>query len=215
MPLPDDLQDRIYRGLNAAARSVGAETHAYRPSGPVHPLHPENRFLRLHAAFSARDGSFSQPSKYGDALWHGVFDAAYTQPGDYLVQGESVWFIAAQHRLLPVLCVLTNRVVSFSRPAAPMATGVNDYGGMITATNAPLLIDWPASVLGAASRGHPDTDLPADVAVPYWDVLLPALPGVVLLPTDLISDDIGRNAVIAAAELTELGWRITARQATT
>jgi hypothetical protein len=215
MRRPEELQDKIYRALNTAARAVGVETHAYRPSGPAHPLHPGNRFLRLRAAFSGGEGRFTQPSTYGEPLWHGLFDAAYTQPGDYLVQGKSVWFIAAQQRLQPVLCVLTNRVVSFSRPAAPMVTGVNDYGGMIPATNSSLLIDWPASVLGAASRGHPETNLPADTAVPYWNVLLPALPGIVLLPADLMSDDIGRNAVIAAAELTDLGWRITARQATT
>ena len=215
MPRPEELQDRIYRALDTAARVVGTETYAYRPSGPVHPLNPENRFLRLRAAFSAGGGHFTQPSRYGEALWYGLFDAAYTQPGDYLVQGDSVWFIAAQQHLQPILCVLTNRVVSFSRPAAPMMTGVNDYGGMVTATNSPLLLDWPASVLGAAGRGHPDTNLPADAAVPSWNVLLPALPGVVLLPADLISDDLGRNAVIAAAELTDLGWRITAQQATT
>ena len=215
MHRPEELQDKIYRALNKAARAVGTETHAYRPNGPFRPLSPENRFLRLQAAFSVGDSSFTRASRYGEALWYGLFDAAYTQPGDYLVQGKSVWFIAAQQYLQPILCVLANRVVSFLRPAAPMVTGVNEYGGMTTTTNSPLLIDWPASVLGASGRGRPETDLPADAAVPSWNVLLPALPGVVLLPADLMSDDMGRNAVVAGAELTDLGWRITAQQATT
>jgi hypothetical protein len=30
-----------------------------------------------------------------------------------------------------------------------------------------------------------------------------------------LTDDLGRNAVVSAAELTDLGWRITAKQATT
>ena len=30
-----------------------------------------------------------------------------------------------------------------------------------------------------------------------------------------MTDDLGRNAVVAAAELTDLGWRITVKQATT
>src|SRR5579859_4103741 len=153
MPQAEQIQDRIYKALSTAARVVGTETHAYRPSGPIRPLSPQNRFLRLRAAFSAGSGHFSQPSRYGEALWYGLFDAVYTQPGDYLVQGRSVWFIAAQQRLQPILCVLTNRMVTFSRPAAPMVPGVNDYGGMVTATNSPLLLDWPASVLGAAGRG--------------------------------------------------------------
>ncbi len=148
-------------------------------------------------------------------MWYGIFDAAYTRPGDYLVQAATVWFIAAQQRLLPVLCVQTNRVVSFSRPAAPSNTGVNSYGGITTDTNQPLLTNWPASVLGVAGRGHPAAELPSDGSMPYWTVLLPAVPGVTLLPSDLMADDLGRNAVVAAAELTDLGWRLTVKQATT
>ena len=212
---PTELQDRIYKGLNAAARAIGADTDAYRPSSAYQPLAPANRFLRLRAAFTARDGKFQHPNGYGDALWYGVFDAAYTRHGDYLVQDGTVWFVAAQQRLLPVLCVQTNRIVSFLRPAAPTNTGVNTYGGVTTDTNAPMLTDWPASVLGASGRGHPDADLPSDGSIPYWTVLLPDFPKVILLPSDLMTDDLGRNAVVSAAELTELGWRITVKQATT
>ena len=212
---PARLTDRVHRGLNAAARAVGADTDAYRPSGASDPLAPTNRFLRLRAAFSASDGRFAHPNSYGQALWYGIFDAAYTRPGDYLTQADGVWFIAAQQRLLPVLCVETNRVVSFFRAAAPSSRGVNKYGGSTTTNNRPLLTNWPASVLGASGRGQPTADLPGDTSVPYWTVLLPAVPGVVLLPSDLMSDDLGRNAVVSGAELTELGWRVTVRQATT
>jgi hypothetical protein len=212
---PAHLQDRIHWGLNVAARAIGIETDAYRPSGVSEPLDPMNRFLRLRAAFTAPDGKFAHPNGYGDALWYGVFDAAYTRPGDYLVQEAATWFVASQQRLLPVLCVRTNRVVSFWRPAAPANTGVNAYGGVTTATNAPLLTNWPANVLGASGRGRPDTDLPSDSSIPYWTVLLPAFPDAILRSSDLMTDDLGRNAVVAATELTELGWRITAKQATT
>jgi len=212
---PTELQDRIHRGLNAAARAIGANTDAYRPSGLIEPLAPVNRFLRLHAAFTAVDGKFKHPNGYGEAIWYGVFDAAYTRLGDYLVQEHTIWFVAAKQRLLPVLCVQTNRMVSFSRPAAPMSTGVNTYGGTTTDTNVPLLTNWPASVLGDSGHGHPNTDLPGDGSSPYWTVLLPAYPGVVLLPADLLTDDLGRNAVVAAAELSSLGWRLTVKQATT
>ena len=212
---PAELQDRVHRRLNAAARAVGAHPDAYSPSVITEPLAPRNRFLRLRAAFTSRDGRFAHPVLYGDALWYGIFDAAYTQPGDYLVQADSVWFIAAQQRLLPVLCVQTNRIVSFWRPAAPSTTGVNTYGGVIPETNEILLMNWPASVLGAAGQGHPNSGLPGDGSIPYWTVLLPAIPHVVLLPSDLMTDDLGRNAVVAAAELTDLGWRMTMKQATT
>lgn len=212
---PEALQDRLYRGLNTAARAIGVDTDAYRPSSQAEPLAPTNRYLRMRAAFTARDNKFAHPVGYADAIWYGVFDAAYTKPGDYLVQEFGVWFIAAQQRLLPVLCVQTNRTISIVRPAAPTGIGANTYSGATPASDVPLLTNWPASVLGAAGRGHPEADLPDDSSIPYWTVLLPAFPDVILHPSDLISDDVGRNAVIAAAELSDLGWRITAKQATT
>lgn len=212
---PAHLQDRVHWGLNAAARAIGTSTDAYRPSGASDPLAAVNRFLRLRAAFTAPDGRFSRPNAYGAALWYGVFDAAYTRPGDYLVQEDRVWFVAAQQRLLPVLCVSTNRMVSFWRPAAPSSTGVNAYGGITAATNIPLLSNWPASVLGATGGGHTDSSLPVDNSSPNWTVLLPAYPGAILRSSDLMTDDLKRNAVVTAAELTDLGWRITVRQATT
>ena len=92
---------------------------------------------------------------------------------------------------------------------------MNTYGGVTTETNTALLTDWPASVLGVAGRGHSSADLPSDSSIPYWTVLMPAVPDVTLLQSDLMTDDLGRNAVVAAAELTDLRWRITVKQATT
>jgi hypothetical protein len=178
-------------------------------------LAPKNRYLRLRAAFLPHKSGALRANAYGEALCHGIFDAAYTRVGDYLVQAGSIWFIAAQQRLLPVLCVRANRIISFRRPAAPSSTGVNAYGGSGEQSDAPLLENWPASVLGAGGAGHPTTDLPGDSSVPLWTVLLPALPGVILRPADMMTDDLGRNSVIAAAELSDLGWRISMKQVTT
>lgn len=209
------LEDRIRWGLNVAARAIGATTSAYRPRGAENPLAARNRFLRLHAAFSGLDGKFTRPNGYGNALRRGVFDAAYTQPGDYLVQHDATWFIAAQPKLLPVLCVQTNRIISFTRPAAQASTGVNTYGGVTAANVTPLMTDWPASVLAASRESRPLANLPGDTSVSLWTVLLPSCPGVVLQTADLVSDDLGRCGVIATTELTDLGWRLAVRQAMT
>jgi hypothetical protein len=211
----DHIQDRIRWGLNVAARHLGAPTDAYRPSGASGPTAPANRYLRLHAAFTAPDDRFQRPNGYGAATWHGVFDAAYTKVGDYLVRNGDVWFIAAQQDLLPVLCVKADRLVSFARPDAPSNAGVNAYSGVTTDTTTPLLTDWPASILGVGGSGMPSADLPSDQSVPYWTVLMPAYGDVVLLPADLMQDDLGRNGTVAAAELTALGWRITVKQSST
>ena len=209
------LQDRISWASNVCARAAGEWADAYRAPGPSDPLAPANRFLRIPALFTGMQGKFVRPQGYGDALAHGIFDYAYTCPGDYLVQGDCIWFVAAQGRLLPALCVRTNRVISFTRAEAPTATGTNSYGGVTAATVARLLTRWPASVIGSSGSGQPSADLPSDSSIPYWTVLLPAVPGVVLLPADLMSDDLGRAAIISAAELTALGWRLTVKQAIT
>jgi hypothetical protein len=36
-----------------------------------------------------------------------------------------------------------------------------------------------------------------------------------LSPGDIVTDDLGRTATVAESELTNLGWRINARMATT
>ena len=208
------LQDRITRALGAAARAVGASSNAYRPNGAYNPLSTQNRYLRLPAAFAPPRG-FTRANAYGEALWHGVFDAAYTRIGDYIAQPSGTWFIADQAPLLPVLCVLTTRTVAFARPAAPSAAGVNAYGGVTLSAATPLLSAWPASVLGAAGAGAPSAGLPNDTTTPYWTVLLPASVPLLIRTGDIMSDDLGRTAIVAAAELTGLGWRITVRQAIT
>ena len=212
---PIHLEDRIRWGLNVAARATGITTDAYRPRDAEHPLAAPNRYLRLPATFSGFGGSFDRPTGYGNALLHGIFDASYTKPGDYLKQGDIVWFIASQERLLPILCVRTNRVISFVRPTSPSTSGVNAYGGVTAATVGPLMTQWPASVLAASREARPMAALPGDTMTSNWTVLLPAHPRVILKTGDLMSDDIGRNGVVVTTELTSLGWRLTVRQATT
>ncbi len=209
MHLPH-IQDRIAKGLGTTARIIGLTYDAYRPTSVHDPLAPANRFLRLPAAFSPDDMSFHQPAGYGHASWMGLFDYAYTQPGDYLKGPGGTFFIAAQQALLPVLCVRTTRTLSVLRPVAPTAAGVNSYSGVTQATTTPLITQWPGSVLSAGG-GRPG-ELPADGRLPSWTILLPMTP-VLLRPSDIVQDDQGRSYIIGTAEQTDLGWRILAKQA--
>ena len=205
------LQDRIDRGLGAAARHVGAPCDAYRPADPLRPLAPQARYLRLHATFTTEDHGLRRPVAYGRATWSGIFDTAYTRPGDIIAGPGGIYFIAAQQPLLPALCVLTTRTVTVTRSAAPATAGVNGYGGLLAATATTTLAGWPASILfaGAGSPG----DLPGESSTPVWTILLPATP-VPLAGADLVTDDRGVSYVVGSAELTALGWRILAKQAT-
>ena len=210
------LQDRLYRGFGHSARHVGRSADAFRPKGPFDPLHKQNRFLRLPAVFSsAKGGNIDRTNAYGDPLWRGIFDASYTKPGDYLVLDDKTFFIASQMPLLPVLCVMTNRLISVARPNVQTNTAINAYGGYISGNSIPLLGNWPASVLANSRSTSSKVDLPTDMAVPYWSLLMPCIQGVTLSAGDLITDDLGRTAVISVCELTNLGWRLDAKMATT
>lgn len=206
------IQDRVRWGLNVAARRLGDSADAFRPSGPFSPLRPENRFLKLPALFSGLHGGFKRPNPFGAALCDGFFDAADTRPGDYLVQGGSTWFIASQEPFLPVLCVRTNRVVSFHRPEGPSSLGPNLYGGVVGEGLRLLLGAWPANVLGAIASARAEAGLPADGDGGRWTVLLPTTAPSHLVPGDLMSDDLGQTAVVCGCEQSDLGWRVDVKQ---
>ncbi len=209
------LLDRLRWGMNIAARTMGAVTDLYRPRSPFEPLNPVNRILRMHAGFMPRRGNVLAANVYGDALWHGIFDASYTQSGDYLLQPGRTLFIATQQGLAEPLCVQTNRRVTIARALPPGALGANEYGGSILGNTDILMENWPASVLGVNDAGHPTAGLPTDVSVPFWTVLMPAWADVILQTGDLFSDDLGRRAVVVGSELTEMGWRLVVKQAST
>ena len=210
------VPDAIRRGLGLAARGAGDWCDLYRAGSAANPIARENRILRLPAAFVA-PGSPRAAVGYGAAVWQGIFDAAYVQPGDYLVGEDGVFFVASITRLGPVLCVRTNRTVTIGRPIAPVMAGVSRYGGVTPAATEALITAWPASVLSRQRDGGRGA-LPADApgvsgGAGGWEMLLPGVPGILLRPGDLVQDDLGRNAVLSGTELTALGWRLFARQA--
>jgi hypothetical protein len=213
----EGVPDSIRRGLGLAARQVGTWFDLYRPRDAGDPLAPRNRVMRLPAAFVAPRGAEASV-RFGSAEWHGVFDAGYTRPGDYLAGVDGVFFVASQPRLGPVLCIRTNCVLTFTRPAVPFAAGLNRYGGIQAQQMQMLLTAWPASALTKLREGGRGA-LPADAPgvagnAGGWEVLMPALAGVVLRPGDLVHDDLERTGVVGSAELTALGWRLSVRQAT-
>ncbi len=210
------VPDLIRQGLGLAARGAGDWCDLYRPKDSSAPLASGNRILRLPAAFVATHDP-TAPVPYGDVLWNGIFDAAYARAGDYLVGYDGLFFIASAPRLGPVLCVKTNRTVTLTRPSGSGVAGLSRYGGVLAAQATPLMSGWPASVLGSRRDGGRGA-LPGDAqglpgGAGGWEMLLPQASGVVLRPGDLVSDELGRMAVLSSAELTALGWRLFARQA--
>jgi hypothetical protein len=209
------LQDHLYKGLGACARHIGTSTDAFRPSGALDPLDKVNRYIRLPTMFVPANGNEFKANAYGDVLWQGIFDGGYTRPGDYLVKDTETYFIASQAPLLPILCVKANRTLAVCRPNMQLGVAGNHYGGYTSANNFLLLRGWPAAVLGNHRASTPPANLPTDPTGSLWKVLLPAIHGVVLTPGDIITDDLNQSAVIQMSEVTDLGWKLSAKMTTT
>jgi hypothetical protein len=80
---------------------------------------------------------------------------------------------------------------------------------------ASVISGWPASLLGIATEGKSPTHLPGDTVIPNMIALLPSTHGQIVQPTDIITDDLGIKGIVAASELSDLGWRLNIRQVTT
>jgi hypothetical protein len=212
------LNDRVARGMGQAALHLGELHEVFRPRTGFGPLSPANRLLCLNVAFHSEDKDWNRSARYDQPLWFAVHDTAYTQPGDYLHGPSGTFFIAAQPPLLPTVCVLTNRILSFSRADGARQPGSNGYGGVQQREDTPLLDGWPASVLMTSAGSRSGGALPGEPGPANWIVRLPALHGpraIELRQDDLMTDEVGTRAVISAIERTELGWRLTATQAIT
>ena len=203
------LQDRLSRGMGAAARVFGLPYDLFRPRGTDEPLVPEKRVLRLCAAFDGGDPGYRRPRGYERAL-RGTFDGDCTQVGDYLVGPRGVLFIAGLPPLARPLCVLTNAVIDVLRALGPGAPGLNGYGGVQEDRLRTVLSSWPAQVLDGSggTRGA----LPEDGGMSGWSVLLPPTPAPIQ-GSDLLRDAEGRRFLVRTAERSDLGWRLVVREA--
>jgi hypothetical protein len=209
------LQNRVYKGYAKAAQYIGLAYTLYRPASAINPLAISNTFAILNASFNAEDMAYSKPNKYGKATWYGLFDGTGTKVGDYMVGQAGTFFIASQQALLPIFCVECNRTLTVYKPGQPVGVGAVGYGGDTAATETVIMTAWPASVLEGTKGEKTQAELPGDVKNPWWIVLMPAYPGVIIKTGYYMTDEIGNRYVVASPELTDAGWRMRAMQAAT
>jgi hypothetical protein len=207
------LRDKVYAGYGKAAKRIGYQAKQYRATSAFSPLETDP-LQTLPASFTT-NFNYSAPNKYGQATWLGVFDGRSFLPGDFLASPEDgTFFIAAMQTTLPIYCVQTNRIIKVLRTSqAPGGGGVQGYGGTTAANEVAIMSGWPASILQGTKGERSSVNLPSDAKTPWYAILFPAYGDIVLRTSDIITDDIGRRYVISSAELSDMGWRITAMQA--
>jgi hypothetical protein len=186
---------------------------AYRPDGPVSPLDPARRFLRLAVAFVLPGGGLSAPSALGVPYRQAWADWSYLAVGDYLVGPEGVVFVVSIEPPKPMLVVMTNAVVRLCRPAAPVLAGLNDYSAVLPATETALVEGFPASLLMGGVEDRTRVGLADDTKLPGFTALLPAVTGVRPRVADMLRSDGGASFVVTGAILMGGTWRLSLDQA--
>lgn len=198
---------RILQGYGKAAARLGQPHALHRPSGPVDPV-AGPALATLRAVFSPYDLLFKKAPKRTQPSFYGLWDGTQTMVGDYLVSEEDgrTWCVESQDPLLPMSTYRCDRVVSITRAGAP-GLGVSDtYGGEGQSEQA-ILTGYPAAMT-ARGGGEGGIGLPGDASGGGATVLLPPVPGVVILPSDIVVDDLGRRWRVEGGELTQAGWRL-------
>lgn len=209
------INAKVYAGYAKAAKIIGTNYQHYRPTGANNPIGAGNRLADLPVSLNAEDPRYARPNVYGKPTWYAVADGAQLAVGDYIIGLEGTLFVAALQPLLPIFMVDCNRTVSVIRPQQQTGVGAVGYGGNTAANETVLMSGWPTSALQGAKGEKGGVSLPGDVRNPWWAILLPQFAGIVLRSDDIITDDLGRRYIISSAELTDLGWRLTAMQVQT
>lgn len=208
------LQAKVYAGYGKAAKRIGLPFNHYRPTTAANPLAvPLSSIL---ASFNAQDMTYSKPNTYGKAVWWCLADGSQLAVGDYLVGTPGTFFIASMQPILPIQAVECNRTVTIYRPQQQVGVGALGYGGNTAQNQVAIVTGFPASVLINAKADKGPVNLPGDTRQAWWNLLLPPIPGpVIIQDADVVEDEIGNRYVVSAAELTDMGWRITMAESET
>ncbi len=209
------VQTHIARGLAKAASIVGATFTQYRATSPMNPLASSNVIATLPCAMDV-DASLSLASATppDHPFAHLIADPGQLQAGDYLV-GSATYFVSRVEVLQPTWCVLCNMTFNILDTAQATAAGTNSYGGMTSASNTLLAQAWPMSILAKTRSEQDVTKLPSDTRSAFFEVLMPAIPGLTLGLGLCLQDPNSQIYVIMSSETTVYGCKLLVGIATT
>jgi hypothetical protein len=212
-------------GYALAGQTLGTEYNAYRPQGKSAVIALPNLIASGMLADFPSDPAtaYRAPSKFASPLFYGLIDTSMMLPGDYVEGARGTFFMVSQEPNVASMWAQCNRTLNAARPGTTLTgadPGVNPgYGATNRATETAqiaagtaLFEGWPASVLQGTRGERGPADLPGDPRVPWWVVLLPPSLPVTVQYGDQFFDDLAHAYTVSSAELTDLGWRITATQ---
>lgn len=210
------VQAKASYGYGIAATKLGETCQWFRPNGVTNPLAAANFVGTIQVLFDVTPNlaQTQLPARDKPENWYAAYDPVDTLPlalGDYLIRptGDTL-FLARISPFRPARMVLTNRTVDLLRTAMPASYGVQPYSGDTASADVVLASGWPCSWVQGTRGERGATDLPGDVRMPWYAILLPAIPGVTIRAADVLTNDIGQRVKVSAAELTDFGWRLTA-----
>ena len=210
------IRARVNFGLGKAAGVLGNATTQYRPADLLAPLAAQAVIGTLMAAFDEdpRFG-FMRPQQYARPVVSVLADATGLQVGDYLSGPDGIFFISSVESVKPATAVRTTATLNAVRPSGGVLAGANPPSGDGLAFETTLLQGWPAAMLAAGADLHGDVNLPGDVRMGRWEILMPRVAGAELRSSDILVDQDQVRHVVMSAEASALGWRIYAVQETT
>lgn len=205
---------RVARGLGRAGAVLGVQCAIYRPQAPGPALSPRWWMGAVMAGFSNSPVlDFVKPADRNNPAEFGAFDTAGREVGDYLVEpGGAARFIVEIPATAAPQVIRCNDVVDVMRPAQASA-GLNPYQADTFAGEAAILEGWPAAVWRGPGGRRSFVGLPGDANLGGVTVLLPN--AAALRTGDIVVQGDGTRAVVELAELSPLGWRLSASLAAT
>lgn len=202
-------------GPRISAQVLGTGYAQYRASGPSDPT-DSGKLVATIPAWITSDakGMGGRPFSHAKPVCYGMVDPNVVNVGDYLIGNFGTFFVISKDGVMPTQLVRCNKTVTLSRPQ-PGTPDPEYYGGMIESDYAPILTNWPASVLQGTKGEAGEVKLPGDVRLAWAAVLLPPTGGVEILPGDRITTNEATpmRYTVSGRELTALGWRISAATA--
>lgn len=209
------VQAKIDYGYGKVAQILGQSCQWYRASasdtvidpttlkGSVNILiNPDPKFLGV------------KPNLYAHPEVAAAFDRTGALAGDvYVTADNQVYFLAAVQPLLASYLINCNHTINVYRPGQDTTTPSADYyGGNVSGTGLPILLNWPASIL-QGTKGEVDTGIVGATRTPWVAILFPAFGDIQIDTNDLLIDETNERYQISSTELTDLGWRLTATYA--